>query len=102
MDTPTILRFFFALVLVLIMMGGLGLILKYVSNSRVIRGNGTKRLSVTETLSIDHKRRAVILQCDEKEHLVILGANSETVVETRSINSENVDKTKTKKAKAAK
>ena len=52
MDTPTILRFFFALVLVLIMMGGLGLILKYVSNSRVIRGNGTKRLSVTETLSI--------------------------------------------------
>tara|TARA_B100001179_G_scaffold230988_1_gene219808 strand:+ start:415 stop:723 length:309 start_codon:yes stop_codon:yes gene_type:complete len=102
MDTPTILRFFFALVLVLIMMGGLGIVLKYVSNSRVVRGNGTKRLSLTETLAIDHKRRAVILKCDEKEHLLILGTNSETLVETRDVGYESKKTVKTTKSKAAK
>ena len=93
MDTPTILRFFFALVLVLIMMGGLGLLLKYISNSRVIRGSGTKRLSVTETLNIDHKRKAVILKCDDNEHLIVLGADGETVIESRlNVKDNNDDK----------
>lgn len=36
-----------------------------------------RRLRVKESLALDAKRRAVILDCDGSEHLVVLGANSE-------------------------
>ena len=36
-----------------------------------------RRLRVKESLALDAKRRAVILDCDGREHLVVLGANSE-------------------------
>lgn len=36
-----------------------------------------RRLRVKESLALDAKRRAVILDCDGNEHLVVLGANSE-------------------------
>ncbi len=36
-----------------------------------------RRLRVKESLALDAKRRAVILDCDGNEHLVLLGANSE-------------------------
>ena len=36
-----------------------------------------RRLRVKESLALDAKRRAVILDCDGIEHLVLLGANSE-------------------------
>ncbi len=36
-----------------------------------------RRLKVKESLALDAKRRAVILDCDGSEHLVVLGSNSE-------------------------
>lgn len=43
--------------------------------------SGHRRLSVTETLSLDARRKLVILKCDDREHLVILGAQSETMLD---------------------
>ncbi len=42
------------------------------------------RLSVSESLMLDPKRRLVLIKCDQKEHLVILAPDHETVLENVS------------------
>lgn len=44
-------------------------------------GRGHRRLAISEVLSLDGRRRLVLVRRDEVEHLVILGPGSETVVE---------------------
>ncbi|MGB1077390.1 MAG: flagellar biosynthetic protein FliO [Bdellovibrionales bacterium] len=78
----TTIQFLLALLLVLIMMGGLALILKFVGGGRHIPMMKNKRLKIVEILPLDHKRRAILIQRDDKQHLLVLGQNSETVVET--------------------
>lgn len=41
-----------------------------------------RRLKVLEYMPIDHRRKLVLVRCDDKEHLLLLGAQSETVVES--------------------
>ncbi len=79
---PQIFKLFFALSLVLLLMGGLYYILKRLGMGGGLPVNATRRrLKIIETLPIDARRRLMIIQRDEKQHLVILGTNSETVVE---------------------
>lgn len=80
MDIVILLKYFAALVLVVGLMAGLAFILRIVNNSKLATGGKNRRLSLVENMSLDHKRRAVILKCDDTEHLIILGSQSETVV----------------------
>lgn len=41
---------------------------------------GERRLSVSESLSIDAKRRILLIKCDDQEHLVLLGLQNEIVL----------------------
>ncbi len=41
-----------------------------------------RRLKIVEFLPVDHKRRLVLVRCDDREHLLLLGQESETVIET--------------------
>ena len=83
MDWTDYLRFIAALLFVLALMGGLWLLLKRLGLSGVQLGNGQqRRLKIIETLPIDARRRAIILQRDNRQHLVILGPTGETVVES--------------------
>jgi flagellar protein FliO/FliZ len=93
------LKFFFALVFVLALMGGLAYIMKrlgWAQNGVSTRGSkNAKRLKVIETLQLDARRRAVIIQHDNTQHLVLLGASGETVVETNiKVPKEAIDATK--------
>ena len=82
-DLPEVLRIVFALIFVLALMGGLALLLKRLGLSTGTTQNTAKRrLRIIEALPIDHRRRAVILECDDKQHLVILGTNGETLVDS--------------------
>ena len=82
-DLPQILRLFFAMAFVLSLMGGLAFVLKRIGLSTgVAASHGKRRLKVIESLALDSKHRAMLLQRDDKQHLVILGPNSETLVET--------------------
>ena len=84
MDAENYLRFVLAMVFVLSLMGGLWLILKKLGLAGpVVQVAGKRRLKIIESLSIDTRRRAVILQRDNIQHLVILGPTGETVVETQ-------------------
>lgn len=76
-----------ALIFVLGLMGGLTLILKKLGyNQAPVTKGGEKRLSVSEILPLDQRRRLAIIKCGPKEHLVILGQNGETVID-RDINN---------------
>jgi flagellar protein FliO/FliZ len=81
-DLPQIVRLLAALAFVVALMGGLALVLKRLGLAAPAPPAGQRRLRVTESLSLDSRRRAVLLARDGKEHLVILSASGETVVET--------------------
>lgn len=49
----------------------------------------TRRLSLSEVMSLDSKRRCVLICRDEVEHLVIIGPHGETVIETNIPTTEN-------------
>ncbi len=93
MENFDIAKYFFALVLVLSLMGGLWLLLKKagMGGAPFLKSASRRRLSVVEILALDPKRKAVILRCDDQEHLVILGQTSETVVGSKTIQSGAID-----------
>ena len=76
------LRFVMALIFVLGLMGGFYLILKRFNLGGIQAMSAKRRLRIVETVMLDARHRAVILQCDDKQHLVILSPSGETVVET--------------------
>lgn len=80
MDTQQLLRFLFAFLFVLSLMGILTIVMKRVNAVRGLTG-AKKRLQVIEVLSLDARRRLMLIRRDNKEHLVILGTNGETVIE---------------------
>ena len=57
-----------------------------------IRGENA-RLKIVESLPLDARRQAVLLQCDDKQHLVICSANGETLIESgiKPVQSEGND-----------
>lgn len=82
-DLPQIVRLLAALAFVIALMGGLSIILKKVGLPGTPNTPGHKRrMRIVESLPLDARRRAVLIQCDNKQHLVILGASGETVVKT--------------------
>jgi flagellar protein FliO/FliZ len=80
-DLPQIVRLLAALAFVIALMGGLSIILKKVGLPGTPNTPGHKRrMRIVESLPLDGRRRAVLMQCDDKQHLVILGASGETVI----------------------
>lgn len=77
------LKFLFALIFVLCLMGGLAYVLKrFGYGGQKLVPADKRRLKVVEMLPLDARHRAILLRRDDTEHLVILGATGETVVET--------------------
>lgn len=52
------------------------------SMASVARKDGTRRLSIIESMPLDPRRRLVLVRRDDQEHLLVLGHEGETVVET--------------------
>jgi len=87
MELSQYFRFVLALLFVLGLIGLLALIAKRygLGMAQSSMTGGKKRLKLIEVMTLDAKRRAVLLRRDDIEHLVILGVNTETVVETNII-----------------
>lgn len=76
-------RFLGALVLVVALIFALAWIAKRLGfGGRLAAGRGKRRLGIEEVLSLDSKRRLVLLKRDGVEHLLLLGLNDDVVVET--------------------
>lgn len=84
MELADYLKFLFALIFVLSLMGGLAFALKYFGfggTARMLPAD-KRRLKIVEILPLDARHRAILLRRDDKDHLVILSASGDTVVET--------------------
>jgi flagellar protein FliO/FliZ len=83
MSLDTYFRFVLALVLVVALI----LILAWIARRSgfgpaVVKPLGRRRrLAIVETLTLDPKRRLVIVRRDGTEHLLLLGGTHETVIE---------------------
>lgn len=91
METAELLKFAAALLFVLGLMGGLALIMRKFGSNHPFTVPHKRRLKVLEVLTLDPKRKAVLLKRDDKEHLVILGANSELLVESDIESQQDAD-----------
>lgn len=92
-------HYFFAIAVLAMLLGGLGLfslavrkgwILQNMTGLRALTQGHRRRLALKETLVIDPRRRVVILQADEMEHIVLLGAEAETVLASQTAPTQPV------------
>jgi flagellar protein FliO/FliZ len=82
MDITDYLRFVFALAFVLSLIGILAFLAKrYGMGYRNVPRSARKRLSISEIMPLDAKRRLVLVKRDEREHLLVLGGTTDLVVE---------------------
>jgi flagellar protein FliO/FliZ len=86
-------HYFFAIAILAMLLGGLGLfshavrkgwILQNMTGLRALTQGHRRRLALKETLVIDPRRRLVILQADDMEHVVLLGAEAETILSSQA------------------
>ena len=72
--------------IILAMMAGLALGLKYLARHGILlpktSAGKSRRLQIVESLSLDMRRRLVIVRHDDKEHLLLLGNERDLVVES--------------------
>lgn len=90
MDITDYLRFVFALAFVVALIGILAFMARrYGMGYRNVVRNAKRRLSISEIMPIDNKRRLVLIKRDDKEHLVMIGGTTDLVVE-QNISTEGL------------
>lgn len=84
MDFDVYLRFLFALILVLGLIGALTWAIRRSGFGGQLTPNRGKspRLKVIEVKVLDSRRKLVLFQVDNREHLVLLGLNQDLLVES--------------------
>jgi flagellar protein FliO/FliZ len=87
MEFIDLLRYFGALLLVLAMVGGAGLLARRFGVPGVTRAVSDKRLAVVETLMVGPRQRLFIVRRDNVEHLVLSGPEGASVLESGIISA---------------
>ena len=82
MEFIDLLRYFGALLLVLAMVGGAGLLARRFGVPGVTRAASDKRLAIVETLMVGPRQRLFIVRRDNVEHLVLSSPEGATVIES--------------------
>jgi flagellar protein FliO/FliZ len=82
MEFIDVLRYFGALLLVLAMVGGAGLLARRFGVPGVTKPTNIKRLQVVEMLMVGPRQRLIILRRDNVEHLVLSGPDGASVIES--------------------
>ena len=77
---------YFKFLLAFVAVLGLIVLLAYLARrlgfARTTGLRGRKRLSITEVMALDARRRLVLLRRDNVEHLVLLGPTQDLLIET--------------------
>jgi flagellar protein FliO/FliZ len=82
MEIADVLRYFGALLLVLAMVGGAGLLARRFGVPGVTKAASIRRLAVVETLMVGPRQRLIIVRRDNVEHLVLAGPDGVSVIES--------------------
>jgi flagellar protein FliO/FliZ len=91
MEFVDLLRYFGALLLVLALVGGAGLVARRFGVPGITRAAADKRLAVIETLMIGPRQRLFIVRRDNVEHLLLSAPNGTTVIETGIATASGTD-----------
>lgn len=77
------MQFFFALIFVLALIALLAVVARKMGFGYRLpsRGRKARRLAVVEMISLDARRRLVLLRRDSVEYLVLLGVNTDLLVD---------------------
>ena len=97
MDILDFSRYFAALLVVLGLLGGFAIIVRrgwfpgnFPALANLSGPRQKRRLTVTESLILDPRRRVVIVKADEEEHVLLLGPERETLLTTRPAKEEPI------------
>jgi len=82
MEFVDLLRYFGALLLVLAMVGGAGLLARRFGVPGVTKAVSVKRLTVVETLMVGPRQRLIILRRDNVAHLLLSGPDGASIIES--------------------
>lgn len=55
---------------------------RYAGRLGIMGSHATGRLSVTGQISLDPRRRVMLVRCDDREHLLLLGPNNDLVIDS--------------------
>lgn len=84
METTNYLQFGAALIFVLALIGAIALLLRAFGGLNLAqRRGGDRRLSVTESLLIDARRRILLVRRDDEEYLVLLSPHGDVILDDR-------------------
>lgn len=82
MEIADYLRFVFALLFVIALIGLVGYLgRRYGMGYRNVPKSATRRLSISEIMPLDAKRRLILVKRDNQEHLLVLGGTTDLVIE---------------------
>ncbi len=83
-DSVSYLKFLFALVFVIGLIGGVALLAKRfgIGTRGPMRRAKGNRLSIVENMQIDAKRRVILIRRDQKEYLLLVGGVTDLVIES--------------------
>ncbi len=82
MEFIDLLRYFGALLLVLAMVGGAGLLARRFGVPGVTKPASDKRLAIVESLMVGPRQRLFIVRRDNVEHLVLSSPEGASVIES--------------------
>ena len=82
MEFVDLFRYLGALLLVLAMVGGAGLLARRFGVPGVTKAVSVKRLAVVETLMVGPRQRLIIFRRDNVEHLVLSGPDGASLIES--------------------
>lgn len=84
MDIDVYSRFLLALVFILALIGGLAwLARRFGLGGKLIPNQGAdRRLSIVEVMTLDARRKLVLLRRDDAEHLVLIGPTADLLIES--------------------
>lgn len=92
-DVVNLSQYLLALMVLLGLLGAMGFFAYAVQRGWILQGvtglrslsATSRRLTISETLIVDPRRRVVIIRCDGREHVLLLGAERETILSSTDV-----------------
>lgn len=83
MEVSEYLRFVIALAFVVALIGIFGVLARrYGMGYRNVPKRKNRRLTISEIMPLDNKRRLILVKRDEKEHLILIGGETDLLIES--------------------
>ncbi len=93
-DDVNLVRWLMGVVALVFMFGGLVFILQRLQHGGRLVPKHNGQLKILDNLTLDPRRKLVLVKHDDQEHLILLGQQKETIVSTRPYQEHTDEKIK--------